>query len=68
MICCYGQREDYGNNMPDGDAGASYHNAYVKAGRMDKFTPSGNLLRIEYGLDAPVIGVLIFIHLNDPIP
>ncbi|CAB5593722.1 Uncharacterised protein [Citrobacter werkmanii] len=63
MICCYGQREDYGNNMPDGDAGASYHQS-----RPDKFTPSGNLLRIEYGLDAPVIGVLIFIHLNDPIP
>lgn len=57
---------DYGNNMPDGDAGAPYH-AYIQC-RPDKFTPSGNLLSIEYGLYAPVVGLLVFVHLNDPIP
>lgn len=36
--------------------------------RSDKFTPSGNVLSIEYGLYAPVVGLLIFVHLNDPIP
>lgn len=56
----------YGNNLPDGDAGASYH-AYAQS-RSDKFTPSGNLLRIKYGLYAPVVGLLVFVHLNDPIP
>lgn len=57
---------DYGNNMPDGDAGASYP-AYVRCSE-DKFTPSGNLLCIKYGLYAPVIGLLFFVHLNNPVP
>lgn len=34
----------------------------------DAFTPSGNLLCVEYGLYAPVIGLLLFIHLNNAIP
>ncbi len=66
MTCSCGQRGDYGSNMPDGDAGAPYH-AYIQC-RPDKFTPSGNLLSIEYGLYAPVVGLLVFVHLNDPIP
>ncbi|ABV14729.1 hypothetical protein CKO_03650 [Citrobacter koseri ATCC BAA-895] len=52
--------------MPDGGASAAYHAS--DRCRPDKFMPSGNLLRIKYGLYAPVIGLLFFVHLDNPIP